>query len=199
MISSAPSNLVRSIRWPGYVILAIAMVLPMLDLLVSVMPFRPATVVWRFGAVGLYSSAIGAPLLILFFIYVLSLMAGDRKVTLVVGILAGLITLSLVAFAGAFILDALQMRQRIQPAAQTRFMTASVQAMLKLALEGLASVVLAISAVRASRATKSSAPAARAESGRSSSPLLVGRPSVRTIAPTPDKAPAPAPQVPAEE
>lgn len=182
MISSAPTSLVRSLRVPGYVILGIAMVLPMLDLLVSVMPLRPSTVVWRFGAVGLYSSAIGTPLLILFFIYVLAHLSGDRKVRIVVGVISALIAVSLVAAAGAFILDALQMRQRIQPAAQTRFMTASVQAMLKLALQGLAALVLAVSVFRSSKAAKL-APAARTESGRSGSPLLVGRSAGRPSVP----------------
>jgi hypothetical protein len=192
----APSNLVRNIRLPGYLILGIAMVLPLLDLLVSVMPLRPSTVVWRFGAVGLYSSAIGAPLLILFFVYVLAQLSGDKKITLFVGVIAALIALSLVAATGAFVLDALQMRQRIQPAAQTRFMTASVQAMLKIALEGLASLVLAFSAFRASRTTKAAVPATRAESGRSGSPMLVSRPSARAVA---AEAPEPAPRVSTEE
>ena len=189
MIQTAPSSLVRNLRVPGYVILAIATLLPALDLLVSVMPLRPSTVVWRFGFVGLFSSAIGAPLLLLFFIYVLALFAGDRKITVLVGVVAAIITFLLVAAAGAFILDALQMRQRIQPAAQTRFMTATVQAMLKLALEGLASLVLAISVFRSLRAVKV-APVARTDSGRSGSPLLVNRPSARqVVADTADPAP----------
>lgn len=196
MISPAPSNLVRNIRLPGYVILGIAMVLPMLDLLVSVMPLRPSTVMWRFGAVGLYSGAIGATLLILFFIYVLAQLSGDKKITLFVGVISALIALSLVAAAGGFVLDALQMRQRIQPAAQPRFMLASVQGMLKIGLELLASLVLAISAFRAARTTKAVVPAARAESGRSGSPMLVSRPSARVVA---VDAPAPAPRISTEE
>ena len=196
MISPAPSNLVRNIRLPGYLILGIAMVLPLLDLLVSVMPLRPSTVVWRFGAVGLYSSAIGAPLLLLFFIYVLAQLSGDKKITVFVGVISTLIALSLVAAAGAFVLDALQMRQRMQPAAQTKFMTASVLAVIKIALEGLASLALAFSAFRASRTTKAVAPVARAESGRSGSPMLVSRPSARAAA---LEAPEPAPRVTTEE
>ncbi len=196
MISSAPTSLVKSLRVPGYLLLGIASVLPMLDLLVSVMPFRPSTVVWRFGAVGLFSSAIGAPLLILFFIYVLAQFAGDRKVKLLVGVIAALITVSLVAAAGAFVLDALQMRQRIQPAAQVKFMTASIQAVLKIALEGLAALVLAISVFRSSRESRS-ASAARTESGRSGSPLLVGRPTARPVISEP--VPEPAPKASVEE
>ena len=198
MISPAPatSNIVRNIRLPGYLILGIAAFLPMLDLLVSVMPLRPSTVMWRFGAVGFYSSAIGAPLLILLFIYFLAQLSGDKKITIFVGIISALIALSLVAAAGGFVLDALQMRQRIQPAAQPKFMIASVQAVFKIALEGLASLVLAVSAFRASRTTKAAMPAARAESGRSGSPMLVSRPSARAVA---VEAPQPAPRISTEE
>lgn len=180
MITTAPNSFVRHLRVPGYLILFIAMILPLLDLLVSVMPLRPTTVVWRFGAVGLFSSAIGAPLLILFFIYVLSVLAGDRKITMLVGIVSALICLSLVLGSGAFVLDALQMKQRVQPAAQTRFMTASVQAMLKLGMQGLGSLVLAISAFRALKAARA-APVARGTEPRAASSLLVGRSASRPV------------------
>ncbi len=180
MITTAPNSFLRHLRVPGYLILFIAMILPLLDLLVSVMPLRPTTVVWRFGAVGLFSSAIGAPLLILFFIYVLAVFAGDRKITMLVGIVSALICLSLILGSGAFVLDALQMKQRVQPAAQTRFMTASVQAMLKLGMQGLGSLVLAISAFRALKAAKS-APVARSAEPRAASSLLVGRSAARPV------------------
>ena len=173
MISSAPNSLVRHLRAPGYLILGIAMVLPLMDLLVSVMPLRPATVVWRFGAVGLLSSAIGAPLLILFFIFVLAYLSGDRKIVAVCAALAAVIALVMIAGAGTFALDALQMKRRVQEAAQSRFLLASAQAMVKLGLEGLASLVLAVSAFRTLKGAKAIA-VARAEA-RPSSSLLMGR------------------------
>ena len=171
--AAAPNALVRRLRAPGYLILGIAMVLPLLDLVVSVNPFRPSTVVWRFGAVGLLSSAVGAPLLVLFFVFVLAYFSGDRKVMILCTALAALIALLMIGGAGTFALDALQMKRRVQAAAQPRFIMASVQAMMKLALEGLAALVLAVSAFRTLKGAKA-APATRTEA-RASSSLLMGR------------------------
>jgi hypothetical protein len=171
--AAAPNALVRRLRAPGYLILGIAMVFPLLDLLVSVLPLRPATVVWRFGAVGLLSSAIGAPLLILFFIFVLAYFSGDRKIMVVCAAIAALIALVMIGMAGTFALDALQMKRRVQAAAQAKFLMACAQALLKLAFEGLAALVLAVSAFRTLRGAKA-APVARTEA-RPSSSLLMGR------------------------
>lgn len=175
MTPSAPNSLARHLRVPGYLFFGIAMVLPVLDLLVSVYPLRLGTVVWRFGAIGLLSSAIGAPLLVLFFIFALAVFAGDRKVIVTVGVVAALIALLLVAGTGSFALDALQMKRRVQAAAQQRFMMASMQAMLKLILESISAVVLAIYAFRT--LNKARVIGAQRSEARGSSSLIMGRPS----------------------
>jgi hypothetical protein len=175
MTPPAPNSLARRLRVPGYLFFGIAMILPVLDLLVSVYPIRLDTVVWRFGAVGLLSSAIGAPLLILFFVFALALFAGDRKVIVTVGVLSALIALLLVAGTGSFALDALQMKRRVQAAAQQRFMLASAQAMMKLILEAISAVVLAITAFRTLKKTKALG-APRSEV-RGAGSLVMGRPS----------------------
>ncbi|MEO5817633.1 MAG: hypothetical protein ABIT20_20360 [Gemmatimonadaceae bacterium] len=178
MTSPAPtSSLARRLRVPGYLFFGIAVILPILDLLVSVYPIRLGTVVWRFGAVGLLSSAIGAPLLVLFFIFALAMFLGDKRVVLTVGIVASLIALLLVAGAGSFALDALQMKRRVQEAAQQRFMMASMQAMLKLILEGVAAIVLAISAFRTVNKKTKALPSSSStgKESRGSGSLVMGR------------------------
>jgi hypothetical protein len=174
--AAAPNPFVRRLRAPGYLIFGIAMVLPLIDLLVSLTPLRPTTLMWRFGAVGLLASAIGAPLLVLFLIYVLAYFSGDRKVIIACTVIAALIALMMIGGAGTFALDALQMKRRIQAAAQARFIIASGQALFKLGLEGLAALVLAVSAFRTLKGAKG-LPGPRSES-RGSSKMLVGRPSV---------------------
>ena len=151
------------------------MVLPLLDFIVMLMPLRPATVMWRYGAVGLLSSAIGVPLLMLFFIYVLAYFCGDRKIMVLCAVLATVVVLFMIVGTGTFALDALQMMRRIQEAAQPKFLMASAQAMTKLALEGLAAIILAVSAFRTLKGAKA-APASRTEA-RPSSSLLMGRSS----------------------
>jgi len=173
MTPPAPNSLARHLRLPGYLFFGIAMILPMLDLLVSVYPIRLGTVVW--------SSAIGAPLLVLFFIFALSVFLGDRKVIITVGVIASLVALLLIAGTGSFALDALQMKRRVQAAAQQRFMLASMQAMLKLILESISAIVLAISAFRA--LSKAKAVSATRSEARGAGSLIMGRPSsTRTVA-----------------
>ena len=192
--AAAPSPFIRRLRAPGYLILGIAMVLPLVDLVMSLSPLRPTTLMWRFGAVGLLASAIGAPLLVLFLVYVLAYFAGDRKVMIVCGVVAAVFALLMIAGSGTFALDALQMKRRIQAAAQSRFLLASAQAMFKMGLQGLASLVLAVSAFRTLRGAKS-LPGPRTEA-RPSSNLLVGRPSVGR--PAALEAPVAAPVAPSE-
>lgn len=185
MPPTAPNSFARRIRVPGYLFLGIAMILPILDLLVSVYPIRLGTVVWRFGAVGLLSSAIGAPLLVLFFIFALAVISGDRRVITAVAIVAAIIALLLVAGTGSFALDALQMKRRVQEAAQQRFMMASGQAMLKMILQGISAIVLAVTALRMIKKPVVVA-VSRTESRRSSS-LVMGRKS-SSAAPAVDEA-----------
>ncbi len=170
--AAAPNPFIRRLRAPGYLILGIAMVLPLIDLVVSLSPLRPTTLMWRFGAVGLLASAIGAPLLVLFLIYVLAYFSGDRKVMVLCAVLAALIALMMIGGAGTFMLDALQMKRRIQEAAQARFLMASAQALFKMGLQGIAALVLAVSAFRTIKGVKT------LPGPRGSSNMLVGRPSV---------------------
>ena len=187
MPPTAPNSIARRFRVPGYLFFGIAFVLPLLDLLISVYPIRLGTVVWRFGAVGLLSSAIGAPLLVLFLIFVLAVICGDNKVITTVGVVAAIIALVLVAGTGSFALDALQMKRRVQEAAQQRFMLASGQAMLKMILQGISAIVLAITAFRMMKAPKVVA-VSRTEPRRSAS-LVMGRKSGPTIAAPQEEAP----------
>ena len=173
MITSAPNSLVRRLRAPGYLVLGTAMVFPLVDWLVPVLPLRPLTIAWRFGAVGYLSSAMGAPLLVLFLFYALAYFSGDRKVMVLCAVLAGLIALSAIAGAGTFALDALQMKSRVQAPAQSKFLLVSGWALCKLAIEGLASLVLVVNVVRNLRNAKTLS-ALRSEA-RTTSSLLMGR------------------------
>ena len=174
--AAAPNPFIWRLRTPGYLILGIAMILPLVDLVISLSPLRPTTLMWRFGAVGLLASAIGAPLLVLFLIYALAYFSGDRKVMILCAVLAVLIALLMIGGAGTFVLDALQMKRRIQEAAQARFVMASGQALFKMSLQGLAALVLAVSAFRTIKGAKA-LPGPRSEA-RASSGLLVGRPAL---------------------
>jgi hypothetical protein len=179
----APSEYPRRLRVPGYLILGSAMVLPLLDFVLSVMPMRPDTVAWRFGAIGLFASAQMVPLLTMFLIYALALMAKDRRVIIFIGGVSFLLALTALVSSGAFALDALQMNGRVQPQAYARFRLASVQAVAKLILGGVAALVLSVSVFRTARAMRLATVRNKGEA------FLMGRPLV----PRAESAAAPAP------
>src|SRR5690348_5048807 len=172
MTSTAP-ELVRRLRVPGYLIMAVTSILPLIDLLMAISPMHPGTVMWRFGAVGLISSAIGAPLLVLVLIYALALLSGDRKVVITVGIIAAIIAVLMIGGAGSFSLDALQMKSRVNPVALDKFKGASALALVKLLVMGISAIVLAVSAFRSSRLMKREP----ARATRGGSTLVVGQPA----------------------
>ena len=179
MTSSAP-DLVRRLRAPGYLIMAVTSILPLIDLLMAISPLHLGTVMWRFGAVGLISSAVGAPLLVLVLIYALALLCGDRKVVITVGVIAVLFALLLLVGAGSFTLDALQMKGRVNPAALDKFKGASALALVKLVVMCIASVVLAVSAFRSSRLSKRETVRAT----RPNATLIMGQPAgAKAVAP----------------
>lgn len=170
MTSTAP-DLLRRLRAPGYLIMAVTSILPIIDLMMAISPMHPGTVMWRFGAVGLISSAVGAPLLVLTLIYALALLSGDRKVVIAVGVIAVLLAVLMIGGAGAFTLDALQMKSRVNPVALTKFKGASALALLKLVVMGIAAIVLAVSAFRSSRLVKREV----VRSNRPNANLIVGQ------------------------
>ena len=148
------------------------MVLPLLDLGMSVWPVKLTTIVWRFGTMGLFASAVGAPLLVLFLIYALAYSVGDRKVVIGCGVVAGIFALMLLVGTGSFTLDALQMKSRVPVARLSQFYTASAQATIKLSLQGFAALILTVSIIRTIRDPKLAS--AKPERNPSAN-LVVGR------------------------
>lgn len=174
---AAPSDAIRRFRTPAYLIFTLAAILPIVELILAVSPVKPTQVMWRFGAVGLFASAAAAPLIILLLVYGVALLSEDRVVLYVIGSLAGFAAAVLIISSGAFTLDALQMKRQVNAPAMTKFAIASVQAFVKLLLQGLAAAVLSVSAFRAARALKRevSRPAR-------SSTLVVGQPAKPKVA-----------------
>lgn len=178
MTSSAP-DLIRRLRAPGYLIMAVTSILPLIDLFMAISPMHPGTVMWRFGAVGLISSAVGAPLLVLTLVYALALLCGDRKVVITVGVIAAVVALLMILGAGSFALDALQMKGRVNPAALDKFKGASALALVKLVVMGIAAIVLAVSAFRSTKLMKREPVRAT----RPGATLIVGQSAPKTSIP----------------
>lgn len=173
MIPAATAPLASRLRVPGYLILGIATILPLIDLLIQVWPLRVGTLAWRFGFVGLFSDRVSAPILLLFLMYALALASGDRKVMIFIAAVSALLALFLLSGMGSFALDTLQMKRRVPPAQVAKFNVTAVQAMAKLGLQALSALVLSVSIFNTIRKAPKVVPA-RGE-GRGQSSLIVGR------------------------
>ncbi len=165
---SAP--MLRHIRIPAYLILSMAMLLPLLDYANGLVPFRLGDPIWRFGAVSLIASYAVATTVQLFFLFVVAIFAGDRKVLYAVGVFALIAALGLLMGAGMYGLDALQARSQTSAATQSRLEVTAGIAFLKLIALFAANAVLVRFAFRAAGALR---PATTTMADR----VLVPRPS----------------------
>lgn len=143
----------KALVWPGYIVAALLIVLPLADTLLSVWPIRVGDVSWRFGAAGLFSRALMTPMLGLLLVLAIALMSGHRRVTRGVAVVGGLTVLTILGTSIMFLLDAVQMRTQVRAEAKTTFDVASLVAIAKYGLAMLASLAFAIPAWKASRKT----------------------------------------------
>jgi hypothetical protein len=139
------------LRAPGYVLLGLMGVLPVLDFLIVAWPMKPSEVTWRFGAFGQLSASAAAPLVALLLLYALAYACADRKMLRFCAAITIVYALLLITATLSFPLDALEMRRRVPTASQTKFGLASGDAVIRLALYSIGALVLAASQWRSAR------------------------------------------------
>lgn len=141
-------RLLKQVRNAGYLILSLAALFPLVEVAAGLWPPHFDNATWRFGASGLVSNyAMGASIE-LFLLVVLALFANQRRVLLVLGTVAAIMAVTLLGGAVMFVLDAVQTRARVVPAAIHRFDLAASGAFAKMVLFSLANGVLARGAFR---------------------------------------------------
>ncbi len=170
-------DIVRRLRIPGYFVMTMLSVIPVVELLAAAFPPQIHQPAWRFGLVGASGAMAITTILGLFFIFTIAMISGDRAVLWVVsGFCAAAAVLCLGA-AGMFPLDALQMRAQVKPEGITRYNAASAVAFLKILSACVVYATLAISSYRAGG--RSSTESVR-DRGAAASKLVVGQAPVRT-------------------
>jgi hypothetical protein len=105
----------RSFHSIGYAIALLLVALPLLEFTLTVWPIRPSIVLWRFGSFGLLTQAMMLPTLGMFLALVLARYLEQRRMQQLLGAVAGLVFLLLVAGVGLFLLDSLQARSMARP------------------------------------------------------------------------------------
>jgi hypothetical protein len=144
----------RAIRTPAYMVLSMAMVLPLLDYANGLLPLNLGDAIWRFGAVSLVASYAVATTAQLLFIMAIAAIFGDRRVLIAIAIVAAVIAVTLFAVLGLYALDALQARSRTSDSTQRRLEITAVIVALKLVVLMVANALVARFAWRESRRGK---------------------------------------------
>lgn len=135
----------------AYTLAAFMVFTPLSEALVAAYPPRFADAGWRLAASTVFSRALLTPLLGLFLATALAHFREHRSLLLVIAVVCGLGTIALVGSAALVLLDAIELRARIQPQHQGAFNVANAQVLLKIGFAALMSLLLALAAHRSAR------------------------------------------------
>ncbi|HRP06995.1 MAG TPA: hypothetical protein PLL69_00775 [Gemmatimonadales bacterium] len=124
----------RNLLSAVYPILLVLAVNPIVQVLVSVSPYRMDDVSWRFGATGMLIAAAPAVALALALMLVLAALLDHRSAARWMGIFAILFAVVIAVAVISFGLDALQVRRMIREDAKPRFDSESLKALLTVVL-----------------------------------------------------------------
>ncbi len=149
MPSSARES--RYVAWPAYLVSLAIIVIPIVDALVSLFPWRFGNSPWRFGAVGLISNALLLPVVGLLVLFVVGWIREQRGLTRAIGIFGFVASALCVIAQVAFVLDSLQTRAQVSAEMRLSFNVASITAALKTLLAGVTFFVFGIAGWRLSK------------------------------------------------
>jgi hypothetical protein len=154
---------------PGYLVGLLLTLLPLFGVLMQTFPPRPGDVTWRFTTAGLYGGVLLTPLLGVFLLFALALLAEHRGVMRVLAVTNAAVVVGCLIAIGLFSLDLLQIRATVPTAGKARFALAGLTTAGQYAAAGFVSAILAVQAWRAARPL----PGARNVKGAESPGLLI--------------------------
>ncbi len=155
-----------------YAVAAFMILVPLIEVTLSVWPLRFNQTAWRFGTFGLISQSIMTPLLGIVLLVASAVLLDHRRTLHMSAVFVSLIALLLVAGLPLFALDAIQMRVQVRAEALRAFHFSSTMAAVKMTAALMVVVLLAIGAWKAARSSTKRAPAREQDTP----PLLARRP-----------------------
>jgi hypothetical protein len=170
-LAQVPS--IRRIRGTAYLLAFLLIFLSVGEIVATAFPFHVSVPLWRFS-IGAMAGVSSATILVgVFLALMVAALDESRRALWVVCSIAALFGTAYVGLAGAFLLDALQIKGTTGSNDPARFKVSSAWVFVKLALSSAAFFLLSFAAARA---TKSHQRDARARNQDPASALLVGRP-----------------------
>jgi len=148
----------RPFAAPTYLVAFTLLVLPLMDEVMKMVPFRMADPHWRFGAFGVMSNALLLSSIGLLLAFLATTVFDHPRFRRVLGILTGV---AAVVISGAWIvfaLDALQLRNEVAPAKALLFKVAIMAASLKSLIGVITLSSLTLASFRMPRVASSSKP-----------------------------------------
>ena len=138
----------KSLIVPAYFTAALLIIFPFGDSLLSVHPFRPSLVLWRFGAAGILTSSLLTPILGLLLAAGVAAAAKHRRMLQFISVLCLIASICLTAAMALFVLDSIQVRAQVDTTGQGGFVQALFQAGIKQFLMAVLALWLAIGGFR---------------------------------------------------
>ena len=117
---------------PVYLTACILVLLPFLETLLTLWPFNPGLVQWRYGAVGIGSRALMTPALGLLMILIMAAWTENRSLLRWYSIFSLVGAVVLVLLIPLFALDVVQMRSNARPEALATFDVSAGVAFIRL-------------------------------------------------------------------
>ena len=155
-------------------VVAAGFILPsVMEFLLVSFPYRPGTAQWRFGAVGLiFNSVLFSPLLGVLLASFAAVQLGHRKTARTLAIVAFVVAALLLVAAPFFVLDFLQLRAMVNPAAKRAMDFTSLKAALTGGIMFCAALAIGLGVWRSTPGVQQ-APAGRAPA-RKPTTVVVG-------------------------
>jgi hypothetical protein len=151
MMRPTSSDLVRRARIPGYLVMALLVLSPWIELLAAAWPFQIHQPAWRLSFVGTAGASLGLPILALFLTFLLATLVADKLALWLVSAFSVFGGVLCFLEAGVFSLDALEMKTHVRAALTQRYDAVSVWWLLKLCSAGVILFVMAVSSYRAAK------------------------------------------------
>ena len=150
-MSVPPSDVLRRIRVPVYLVAALMTVITVAEITVAIWPFHFGTVNWRISVAGVSAGAVGMLLLVWVASLAVAIAERERGVIWLVFVLSAFVAVFAAGGVAIFALDGLQMKGQVSPQMMDRYNLGFVWGAIKIILDGIAALGVAISAFRTGR------------------------------------------------
>ncbi|NJD10695.1 MAG: hypothetical protein FIB01_09770 [Gemmatimonadetes bacterium] len=137
-----------------YFVAALMLLMPPLDIILSMAEYAWGSAQWRWGAIGLVSGGMLLPIVGVLLASMTAVLAGQLWPNRVVMAVAVVLVLLLLLAAGLFSLDAIEIRHQATAVVRRRFDVAVIKTVLMQLTQALTLLLVVRSAWRADRALK---------------------------------------------